>query len=117
MKEIIDEKKLDFDIICGVPYAAIPLSTVITLLTFLERSSYQQLQALSMKTDKPMILKRKDEKQYGTKKMLEGCYKTNDRCLIIEDVVVYGDSILETVHVREEQMREELIDNIDFCYF
>jgi orotate phosphoribosyltransferase len=35
MKEIIDEKKLDFDIICGVPYAAIPLSTVITLLTFL----------------------------------------------------------------------------------
>jgi uridine monophosphate synthetase len=55
-----------------------------------------------MKTDKPMILKRKDEKQYGTKKMLEGCYKTNDRCLIIEDVVVYGDSILETVHVREE---------------
>lgn len=86
MKEIIDEKKLDFDIICGVPYAAIPLST-----------------ALSLKTDKPMILKRKDEKQYGTKKMLEGCYKTNDRCLIIEDVVVYGDSILETVHSLKEQ--------------
>lgn len=52
-----------------------------------------------MSTDKPMILKRKDEKQYGTKKMLEGSYKKKDRCLIIEDVVVYGDSILETVHV------------------
>jgi hypothetical protein len=36
MKEIIDEKKIDFDISCGVPYAAIPLSTVIKLLNILK---------------------------------------------------------------------------------
>ncbi len=46
-----------------------------------------------------MILKRKDGKQYGTKKLLEGIYKKNDTCLIVEDVVTYGDSILETVQV------------------
>ena len=59
-----------------------------------------------------MILKRKDGKQYGTKKLLEGCYKKNDRCLIIEDVVVYGDSILETVEVKKKKINKNYIDLI-----
>ena len=47
-----------------------------------------------------MVLKRKDGKEYGTKKMIEGCYKSNDRCLVIEDVVTSGQSILETFQVN-----------------
>ncbi len=46
-----------------------------------------------------MIFRRKDVKSYGTKKALEGTYNENDRCLIIEDVVVYGESILDTREV------------------
>ena len=49
--------------------------------------------------DKPMILKRKDGKQYGTKKMVEGCFKPKDRCIVIEDVVTSGGSIFETIEV------------------
>ena len=49
-----------------------------------------------------MILKRKDAKEYGAKKLLEGCYNKNDRCLVIEDVVTSGESILETVQVYLE---------------
>ena len=47
-----------------------------------------------------MIFKRKEIKDYGCKKMVEGAYKSGDSCLLIEDVVVYGTSILETSEVR-----------------
>jgi orotate phosphoribosyltransferase len=47
-----------------------------------------------------MVLKRKDGKEYGTKKMIEGFYRANDRCLVIEDVVTSGQSILETFQVK-----------------
>ncbi len=48
-----------------------------------------------------MIFKRKDVKSHGTKKVLEGHFQKGDRCLIVEDVVVYGESILETKNVND----------------
>jgi uridine monophosphate synthetase len=46
-----------------------------------------------------MVFKRKEAKDYGCKKMVEGVYNPNDKCLLIEDVVVYGTSIIETAQV------------------
>jgi len=46
-----------------------------------------------------LIFKRKEAKDYGCKKMVEGVYKEGDKCLLIEDVVVYGTSIIETAEV------------------
>ena len=76
---------LKYDFICGVPYSA---------LTFASGVAYAN--------DIPMLLKRKEVKEYGTKKILEGDYQKGQTCLLIEDVITTGGSILETISVLEE---------------
>lgn len=82
--QLIDKEK--FDVICGVPYAALPVAT-----------------AISLTHKKPMIIKRKEAKNYGTKKLIEGIYNHGDSCLIIEDVITTGSSILETIQALEQE--------------
>lgn len=88
MSELIAKrvKSLNYDLICGVPYAAIPLAT-----------------ALSIRDDIPMIMLRKKAKEYGTKKVIEGVFQPGQTCLVVEDVIAVGASILETA----EQLRRE----------
>ena len=76
---------LKYDFICGVPYSA---------LTFASGIAYAH--AI------PQLLKRKETKEYGTKKILEGDYIVGQTCVLIEDVVTSGASILDTSKVLEE---------------
>lgn len=79
-------EKLNFNIICGVPYTALPMAT-----------------AISLKYQIPMVMCRKEEKQHGTKKRIEGLFEPKQNCLIIEDVITSGMSILETTHELEKE--------------
>lgn len=72
------------DLLCAVPYAAVPVTT-----------------ALSMISNTPMIMARKEVKDHGTKNMIEGVYTPGKNCLIIEDVITTGTSILETIKTVE----------------
>lgn len=80
--EFARAKGVECDVICGVPYTALPLATLIAVDAGL-----------------PMLIRRKEAKDYGTKKLIEGVFEKGDLCIIFEDVVTTGSSILDTVRV------------------
>jgi uridine monophosphate synthetase len=76
----------NFDVICGVPYAALPMATAMSLESYI-----------------PLIIKRKEAKEYGTKKLIEGIYKSGQNCLLVEDVITSGKSLIETIAEVENE--------------
>ena len=76
-------------LICGVPYTASGPAYLI-----------------SLDQNIPSIIKRKEKKEYGTKKMLEGKFEVGQNCLIIEDVISSGASVLETAEVLKNEKLE-----------
>ncbi|XP_042865617.1 uridine 5'-monophosphate synthase-like [Penaeus japonicus] len=75
----------DYDLVCGVAYTGLPIATVI-----------------STKQELPMLIRRKESKGYGTKKLVEGNYEEGQTCLMIEDVIVSGSSVYETLETLKE---------------
>jgi orotate phosphoribosyltransferase len=58
--------------------------------------------AVSLQTDLPLILVRKEAKDYGTAKSLEGILEPGDRVCLIEDVLTTGgEAIRSAEKVRE----------------
>ena len=73
-------KALKFDRIAGLPYAAIPIAT-----------------AISLQGDYPMIYPRKEAKSYGTKAEIEGEYHAGETVVIIDDLATTGSSKFEAI--------------------
>ena len=71
---------LQFSRIAGLPYAAIPIAT-----------------AISLAGNYPMIYPRKEAKSYGTKAEIEGEYQAGETALIIDDLATTGGSKFEAI--------------------
>src|SRR5512136_1278566 len=73
-------QKLHFDRIAGLPYAAIPIATAVSL-----QGSY------------PMIYPRKEAKAYGTKAEIEGEHHAGETVVVIDDLATTGGSKFEAI--------------------
>ncbi len=78
-------KDKDVHHVGGVPYAALPLASGIAIL-------YQ----------KSMLMPRKNVKDHGVARSIEGVFKKGDSVVLIEDVTTSGDSALKTIDLLEE---------------
>ena len=71
---------LQFSRIAGLPYAAIPIAT-----------------AISLAGNYPMIYPRKEIKTYGTKAEIEGEFHAGETALVIDDLATTGGSKFEAI--------------------
>ena len=71
---------VQFSRIAGLPYAAIPIAT-----------------AISLAGNYPMIYPRKEVKAYGTKAEIEGEYHADETVLVIDDLATTGGSKFEAI--------------------
>ncbi len=71
---------LEFDRIAGLPYAALPIAT-----------------AVSLQGNWPMIYPRKDAKDYGTAAAIEGLYHPGEMIVLIDDLATTGGSKFEAI--------------------
>jgi uridine monophosphate synthetase len=71
---------LDFDRIAGIPLAALPLAT-----------------AISLEMDRPLIYPRLDAKAHGTGRRVEGVFAAGETAVVVDDVISSGASKIEAI--------------------
>ncbi len=74
-----------FDLVAGVPYAALPISAVTAL-----------------QLGKPLIYPRKEVKEHGTGRKVEGVFQPGQRVILLEDVITTGGSLLKAAETMRD---------------
>jgi orotate phosphoribosyltransferase len=59
--------------------------------------------AASLETNLPLIIIRKEAKEYGTKGQIVGDFIKNSRVLMVEDVATTGGSVLKAIKLLREE--------------
>ncbi len=78
-------KDMDCDRIAGIPVAALPLAT-----------------AVSLETGIPLIYPRMTMKAHGTGNRIEGEYKEGEKVLLLDDLITTGKSKVEAIEILRE---------------
>ena len=90
-KNILNE--LDFDIVCGIPTAGVPIATLVSQITKV-----------------PLIMLRKVPKKHGLGKLIEGGPVNNKKVLIVDDLVSSGHS--KEVFIKNLRENGAIVENL-----
>ncbi len=71
---------LEFDHIAALPYAALPIGS-----------------AIALQTGTSMVYPRREVKDYGTKKSVEGVFAEGDTAVVIDDLATSGETKIEAI--------------------
>ena len=80
---------LNIDAVGGPEMGAIPIATAVTLASHLGGQNI------------PAFIVRKNPKDHGTRRLVEGYLKENDRVAIVEDVITTAESVIKAITVVE----------------
>jgi orotate phosphoribosyltransferase len=80
----IGESKTDK--ILGVPTAGVPFATII-----------------SQKLAKPMLYYRRERKEHGVRKKIEGDMQRNERIVMVDDLITTGQSVIDAANAARDQ--------------
>ena len=81
-----DIGKAKIDKILGVPTAGVPFATIV-----------------SQKLAIPMLYYRKERKEHGVRKKIEGDMERNDRIVMIDDLITTGQSVIDAAEAARDQ--------------
>lgn len=81
------------DVIAGMELGAVPLAV-----------------ALSLETGLPYVIVRKEKKEHGTGKQIEGGDVKNRRVIVVEDVTTSGGSVVKAIKTLREH--QALVDEV-----
>lgn len=82
-----------YDLLAGMELGAVPLVV-----------------ALSLETNIPYVIIRKEKKEHGTGKQIEGGDVKGKRVLVIEDVTTSGGSVVKTINIIRE--KQGIVDEV-----
>jgi len=75
---------LTFDRIAAIPYAALPIGV-----------------AMALELEQPLIYPRREVKQHGTRRAIEGAFRGGEEALLVDDLITRGGSKLEAIETLE----------------
>lgn len=85
LAEAMTEYTEGYDILAGMELGAVPLVV-----------------ALSLETNIPYVIIRKEKREHGTSKQIEGAEVKGKKVLVIEDVTTSGGSVIKTIKIIRE---------------
>jgi uridine monophosphate synthetase len=71
---------LSFDRIAAIPYGGLPIG-----------------QAVALASDRPLLYPRREVKEHGTRKPIEGTYAAGETVVVLDDLITTGASKLEAI--------------------
>jgi len=84
--EMMAEYVAGYDLIAGMELGAVPLAV-----------------ALSLETNIPYVIVRKEKREHGTGKQIEGGDVKNKKVLVVEDVTTSGGSVVKAIKTLREE--------------